>query len=81
MKKFFPTLAVMAAAAAFAPLPAAAQESELRIGYVNVDFLLTRSPQYRAANSALENEFRPRDEELKKIEQNIQAAQEEIRGL
>lgn len=85
MKKIFPTLAVAAALAALVLSPAPAQETvsaeELRIGYVNVDFLLTRSPQYRTANQALENEFRPRDEELKKIEQDIQAAQGEIRGL
>jgi len=86
MKKNFPTWAVVVtAAAALVPLPAAAQETvsaeKLRIGYVNVDFLLTQSPQYRTANQALEKEFRPRDEELKKIEQDIQAVQEEIRGL
>jgi len=88
MKQNSQTLAVMvtaAAALALSPVPAAAQETvsaeELRIGYVNVDFLLTQSPQYRTANRALENEFRPRDEELKKIEQDIQTAQEEILGL
>ncbi len=62
VKQHMPALALLLALAFSFAAPAAAQE--LKIGVVNVPFLMDRAPQTKAAMDALQEEFAPRQREF-----------------
>jgi outer membrane protein len=62
VKQHFPKLALSLALVCSFAMPAAAQE--LKIGVVNVPFLMDRAPQTKAAMDALQEEFAPRQREF-----------------
>lgn len=71
------TKAVIALALMFAfALPAQAQDQ--KIGFVNVPLLMDRAPQTKAAMSALEEEFAPRQREILARQKEFQDLQEKI---
>ena len=70
------TLSLCAAACLALPLPAAAQ-SNLRIGFVNVNFLLQNAPQTRAIDQKLRDEFAPREAAILARQEELQTKLEE----
>lgn len=59
-------------------LPVASAADEARIGYVNVQYLVDKSPQAQAASSNLEKRFGPQQEELRKQKQEFQRLQQKL---
>jgi outer membrane protein len=71
------TKALIALAFVFAcAMPAQAQDQ--KIGFVNVPLLMDRAPQTKAAMSALEEEFAPRQREILARQKGFQDLQEKI---
>jgi outer membrane protein len=64
-----------AALTGFASLASA----QAKIGVVNTDMLLQGSPQYLAANNAINAEFSPRDADIKKLQESLAAQDEKLR--
>jgi outer membrane protein len=62
VKQHLPKMVLALVAALPLSMPAAAQE--LKIGVVNVPFLMDRAPQTKAAMDALQEEFAPRQREF-----------------
>ena len=62
VKQHLPKIALVLVAVLPLATPAAAQE--LKIGVVNVPFLMDRAPQTKAAMDALQEEFAPRQREF-----------------
>jgi outer membrane protein len=58
---------------------AGAQTAAGKIGVVNTDVLLQNSPQFRAANEALQAEFAPDLKEIQSMGQALNAQQEKLR--
>lgn len=54
---------------------------ELKVGYVQVDKLLKLAPQTSATGKKLEQEFRPRSEELNKLKQKIRTLESELDNI
>jgi outer membrane protein len=52
--------------------------AELKIGVVNIQRLASESPQAKAANDAIQNEFTPRYQELMQQDAALQARQEKL---
>jgi len=69
-------LALMLGAAALVP---AAAMAEVKVGFVNTAKLLEESPQARAAQQALENEFLPRQRELADQQKALQEKEEKLK--
>jgi outer membrane protein len=69
---------IAAAAAAIALSPAVAS-AEAKIGFVNTARLLEESPQARAAQQSLENEFLPRQRELADQQKALQDKEEKLK--
>lgn len=65
-------------AVVFAAVPAAAQ-AEIKIGYVNTGRLLEESPQARAAQTALEGEFMPRQRDLASQQKTLQEKSDKLK--
>jgi outer membrane protein len=65
------TLSLCAGLGLMLAQPAAAQ-SNLRIGYVNVNYLLQNAPQTRAVDQKLRDEFGPREADLQLLQQELQ---------
>jgi outer membrane protein len=61
-----------------AAVPAAAQ-AEIKIGYVNTGRLLEESPQARAAQTALEGEFMPRQRDLASQQKTLQEKSDKLK--
>jgi outer membrane protein len=72
------SLAAIAAVAAVALAPATAL-AETKIGFVNTARLLEESPQARAAQTALEGEFLPRQRELASQQKALQDKEEKLK--
>ncbi|MDZ7749530.1 MAG: OmpH family outer membrane protein [Halofilum sp. (in: g-proteobacteria)] len=66
---------VMALAMAPAGLLAA---EPVKIGYVDIAYLIDNSPQAQAASSQLESEFGPRQQELQRKQQEFQQVQQKL---
>ena len=64
-------------AAALVAAPAAGAQA-LKIGVVNFGRLLEESPQAKAAQQALENEFAARKRELQNMERDLKAREERL---
>lgn len=71
-------LIAIAALAAFALAPAVAL-AQPKIGFVNTARLLEESPQARAAQTALEGEFLPRQRELASQQKALQEKEEKLK--
>lgn len=72
-------MAVLAAALLFGvTCPGFAQTGDLKIGYVNLQELMSKAPQATAAIKKAEKEFSMRHEELKGIATEIQAMRERL---
>lgn len=72
------SLAALAAVAALALSPAVAL-AQPKIGFVNTARLLEESPQARAAQTALEGEFLPRQRELAAQQKTLQDKEEKLK--
>lgn len=72
------SLIAAAALAAFALAPAVAL-AQPKIGFVNTARLLEESPQARAAQTALEGEFLPRQRELANQQKALQDKEEKLK--
>lgn len=53
-------------------LQTAFAQSDIKIGYVNVPFLIQNAPQTQALNQRLQNEFAPREAELQASQEDLQ---------
>lgn len=73
------SLVALAALAAVALAPAAALAQQPKIGFVNTARLLEESPQARAAQTALEGEFLPRQRELATQQKALQDKEEKLK--
>lgn len=73
-----PSLALLASLAALALAPAVAL-AQPKIGFVNTARLLEESPQARAAQTALEGEFLPRQRELANQQKALQEKEERLK--
>jgi outer membrane protein len=72
-------LAWLAVAAATVALSPALASAEVKIGFVNTARLLEESPQARAAQQALENEFLPRQRELADQQKVLQDKEDKLK--
>ena len=54
-------------------LPLSAQETDLKIGYVDMRQLLDQSPQIKLSREAIDREFRPRNDAIAADEKRLQA--------
>ena len=54
-------------------LPLLAQETDLKIGYVDMRQLLDQAPQIKLSREAIDREFRPRNDAIAADEQRLQA--------
>lgn len=59
-------------------LPGFAQSSDLKIGYVNLQELVSKAPQSAAAIEKAQKEFATRQEELKGMATEVQALREKL---
>jgi len=74
LKFFKQTFAMLLLAAAFA-LPA---HAETKIGFVNTVKLMEEAPQARAAQSKIESEFAPREQELLGLQKEIRKLEDKL---
>lgn len=58
--------------------PAQAQEGDLKVGFVNVGRVIEEAPQGEAALEKLEEEFGPRDREIRAMREEVQKLEEEL---
>jgi outer membrane protein len=72
----FITLAAMAAIAHGAAAPAPAPTGKIAV--VNTDALLGNSPQFRAAQEALQSEFAPEDRAIQQLAQTLKTREEKL---
>lgn len=61
-----------------APAIALAQGSDLKVGFVNVGRVIDKAPQGEAALKKLEEEFGPRDREIRAMREEVQKLEEEL---
>ena len=71
----FPRIVLLAALAALAPLPAAAQA---KFGFVNTQRVLSESQPATRAQKRIEAEFQKRDQELARIADQLKRMQDDI---
>lgn len=57
---------------------ALAQDSELKVGFVNVGRVIEEAPQGEAALQKLEEEFGPRDREIRAMREDVQKLEEDL---
>lgn len=57
---------------------AGAQDDELKVGFVNVARVIEDAPQGEAALNKLEEEFGPRDREIRTMREDVKALEEEL---
>jgi len=57
---------------------AAAQKQDLKIGFVNVGRVIENAPQGEAALNKLEEEFGPRDREIRAMREEVKQLEEEL---
>ena len=67
---------IIAALFVFAAFTNTASAKDLKIGFVGVERLLTESPQVEAVNTAMLERFGGKKEELKKLDAELKALQE-----
>lgn len=58
--------------------PAPAQDDGLKVGFVNVGRVIENAPQGEAALKKLEEEFGPRDREIRAMREEVQKLEEEL---
>jgi len=58
--------------------PATAQNGDLKVGFVNVGRVIENAPQGEAALKKLEEEFGPRDREIRAMREEVQKLEEEL---
>lgn len=58
--------------------PALAQDAGLKIGFVNVGRVIENAPQGEAALRKLEEEFGPRDREIRAMREEVQKLEEDL---
>ena len=58
--------------------PALAQNEDLKVGFVNVARVIDKAPQGEAALKKLEEEFGPRDREIRAMREEVQKLEEEL---
>lgn len=68
--------ALVACLAATGPAPA--QDTDLKVGFVNVGRVIENAPQGEAALRKLEEEFGPRDREIRAMREEVQRLEEEL---
>ena len=64
--------------AAFLALPALAQAADIKIGFVNSSVLLEQAPQAERAKQQLEEEFSSREEELRRMREEVQGLENRL---
>lgn len=55
-----------------------AQDEDLKVGFVNVSRVIEKAPQGEAALKKLEEEFGPRDREIRAMREEVKALEEEL---
>ena len=70
--------ALLALAAAMAPVAGVTAQAQLKIGFVNVSRLLAEAPQAQAASAALENEFAARRRDLENQQKELKTREEKL---
>lgn len=55
-----------------------AQDEDLKVGFVNVSRVIEKAPQGEAALTKLEEEFGPRDREIRAMREEVKALEEEL---
>lgn len=73
-KLILPALVIGIAGMGTAP----AQETDLKVGFVNVGRVIEEAPQGEAALQKLEEEFGPRDREIRAMREEVQKLEEEL---
>lgn len=58
--------------------PALAQDDDLKIGFVNVERVIEKAPQGEAALKKLQEEFGPRDREIRAMREEVQKLEEDL---
>ncbi len=58
--------------------PASAIAADVKVGYVNVPYLVDNSPQAKSASSQLEERFGPKKQELQQKQQEYQQLQQKL---
>jgi outer membrane protein len=58
--------------------PMAGQAAEIKIGFVNSSVLLEKAPQAEQAKQQLEKEFSSREEELRRMREDVQALENRL---
>ena len=58
--------------------PVLAQNDDLKVGFVNVGRVIDKAPQGEAALKKLEEEFGPRDREIRAMREEVQKLEEEL---
>jgi outer membrane protein len=71
---FLPVLLVLLAGTGVSE----AQDDDLKIGFVNVGRVIENAPQGEAALQKLEEEFGPRDREIRAMREEVQMLEEEL---
>jgi len=74
-KKVVPLIALLGLTSANAVL---AQEDDPKIGFVNVSRVIEQAPQGEAALKKLEEEFGPRDREIRTMREEVKTLEEEL---
>ncbi|MFW6041886.1 MAG: OmpH family outer membrane protein, partial [Guyparkeria sp.] len=64
--------------AAFLALPALGQAADIKIGFVNSSVLLEQAPQAERAKQQLEEEFSSREEELRRMREEVQGLENRL---
>lgn len=72
------TMALVAVFLFGSSLPGFAQTSDLKIGYVNLQELVSKAPQSKVAIEKAQKEFETRQEELKGMATEVQALREKL---
>jgi outer membrane protein len=76
--RLFKTLAAAAALGLAVPAAAQSAPAEPKIGFADLQRIVTQSQTGQAARSQLEKEFGPRLQELKRMNDNLQSAQADL---
>ncbi|MFO7581098.1 OmpH family outer membrane protein [Guyparkeria sp.] len=64
--------------AAFLALPALGQAADIKIGFVNSSVLLEQAPQAERAKQQLEEEFSSREQELRRMREEVQGLENRL---
>jgi outer membrane protein len=67
---------VIVACLGAASVPCGAAQTDIKLGFVNVQRLLTEAPQSQRAKKRIERDFEKRDQELTRLSKQLQSMQE-----